>query len=168
MNIIAAKMSLLLVLILCSFGFSAYALGSEESQKIIVIYRASTKDPAVKLTLDGKENGSLTGGTYIELPTDDGKHVITAGMPVQKTIDCLMGWGGNNDAPLDHIKVNFRPASITVDAAKTVYILAERFRPETVHCMDMSRNLNKFTDYKLREIKPPEAEKLMQKYQQTQ
>ena len=79
MRIIAAKMSLLLVAFLCNFGLSAYASGSEESQKIIVIYRASNKDPAVKLTLNANENGSLIGETYIELPTYDGKHVITAG-----------------------------------------------------------------------------------------
>lgn len=169
MNTLAAKMSLMLILLSCSFLFSAYASDSEESRKIIVIYKASTKDPAVKLTLDGKENGSLTGGTYMELPTDNGKHLMTAGVPVQQSYRCYIGGAiVTSTSPVDHIQVNFRPASITIDVGKTVYILVERYKPATVACNDIGRFVDKFTNYRLQEINPEKAEKLTRKYRPAQ
>jgi hypothetical protein len=173
-----SSLSLLCGLLLVSAGIFAYAPSlavaqgekKESNKKIVVIFKGKAKDPATRLTLDGKEQSQLAPETFVELSTESGSHAITAGEEVSRKVRCFRSVGSGTYATsstsFDHEDMTFYPASLKVDlsALETVYLLVERFKPPTISCDELVAHPESLSDYRMHEIKTEDGEKLVKKY----
>jgi hypothetical protein len=157
------------LLLLGSISFYAQESGQTEgNKKIVVIFKGNNKSTVAPVALDGTEKGELPNESYIAIPAKDGSHEVTVGKNVTHGLTCYLetiSSGGNCSAggAQNSITMTFSPVSIKVDLSKNekAYILVEPYKPEGC-CSQMSRM--KLVDYKLREIKEKDAEKLVKKY----
>jgi hypothetical protein len=192
MRILIAKISLSCgPLLLGGIGYFAYASSpanylpsadrpaieqagqTEGNTKIIVIYRGSTKDPAASVSLDGNEKGKLPSRMYLAMPSSDGSHTIAVGGFEQRKVMCkqVIGvWGEAGSDNIVNIEMPFHPASLTVTLAEreTTYLLIERNRPSLSLCSSLSSSPSGLTNYRLREIKAKDGEKLVKKFEAMQ
>jgi hypothetical protein len=174
-----SSISLLCGLLLVTAGIFAFAPGpvmaqvdkKESNKKIVVIFKGGSKDPATKLSLDEKDQGSLAPETYLELSVSGGSHTITAGEETSRKVRCSRSLGGTgqlgtSSTSFDHIEMTFNPASLKVDLSKseTIYLLLERFKPPTISCEELESHPENLSDYRLREIKEQDGVKLVNKY----
>jgi hypothetical protein len=161
------------VLLLCSNGFYAQESSQTEgTKKIVVIYKGTSKSTAAPVLLDGLAKGEIANETYITIPAKDGSHDVTVGKSVSHSFTCTqpnMSAGGSCTAggSQNTLTMSFSPVTIKVDLSKSeaTYILVEPYKPEGC-CTETSRM--KMVDYKLREIKAKDAEKLLSKYKAIQ
>jgi len=159
------------LLLQSSIGFYAQE-SSQTDKKIVVIYKGSNKSQAAPLSLDGTEKGELPNETYLVIPAKDGSHEVTVGKQVTHSFTCYdatISGGGSCSAggPRTSMTMSFSPVSLKVDLSEsaTTYILVEPYKPEGC-CNEIARM--KMVDYKLREIKAKDAEKLVKKYKARQ
>ncbi len=142
----------------------------EGNKKIVVIFKGGSKDPAAKLSVDDKEQGTLAPEKFIEISVGSGGHTVVAGEGSSRSVRCSRSLSGSSygtsSTSFDHIDVSFNPATLKVDlsASDTIYLLVERFKPPTIACEELERSPDKFSEYKVREIKAEEGQKLVKKY----
>ncbi len=149
-----------------SFG-AQQSSQTEVNKKIVVIFKGSNKKSAAAVSLDGREKGELLNETYIAIPAKRGSHEVAVGKHVIHSIPCYiesMSAGGSCTAggAQDQITFAFSPATLKVNlsGSDAAYILVEPYKPEGC-CSQI--NQMKLVDYKLREIKAKDAEKLLSK-----
>jgi hypothetical protein len=173
-----SSLSLLCSLLLVSAGIYAYAPSlamaqgekKESNKKIVVIFKGKAKDPAARITLDGKEQSQLAPETFVELPAGSGIYAVNVGEEVSRKVRCFRSVGSGTYATsstsFDHEDMTFYPASLKVDlnALETVYLLVERFKPPTISCDELVAHPESLSDYRMREIKTEDGEKLVKKY----
>jgi len=165
--------------LLVSTGLLVYSPGSlmaqadkkEGNKKIVVIYKGGSKDPAAKISLDGNDQGALAPEKFLEISTGDGNHTVIAGEGSSRNVRCSRQLGGSgqlgtSSTSFDHIDVSFNPAELKLDLKDkdAIYLQLERFKPPTLTCDELERKPDQFSEYKLREIKAEDGQKLVKKY----
>jgi hypothetical protein len=153
------------LLLLCSVSFYAQESGQK---KIVIIFKGSSKSPVAPISLDGQDKGELNNEAYIEIPVKEGSHDLTVGKQVTHNFTCYLesmssGGGCTSGGPQNDLTLTFMPVTIKVDMSKNEksYLLVEPYKPEGC-CSQVNRM--KLVDYKVREIKAKDAEKLTSKY----
>jgi len=146
--------------------------GSNKS--IVVIFKGLKKDPVAKTSMDGHEIGKLMAGMYLVVREIGGSHVVTVGENTTRSIQCMRSTNvaacGLASTPIDFVKAPFHPASLSFASgeSETTYLLIERKMLRPTCCFLLNSDLGSFTDYKIREIKAKEGEKLVKMYQEMQ
>jgi hypothetical protein len=162
------------LLLLGGVTFYAQEAGKAEGNgKIVVIYKGSKNSPAAPVLLDGQPKGELANETYVEIAANEGSHEVSVGKQSTHSFKCYipsMSTGGSQcsagGTPQD-TTATFSPVVQKVDLKKgeTSYLMVEPYKPELC-CNDVSRT--KMVDFKVREIKDKDADKLIKKFKAIQ
>jgi hypothetical protein len=161
------------LLLLGGVTFYAQEAGKAEGSKIFVIYKGAKNSLPAPVLLDGQAKGELTNETYVEIAANEGSHDVTVGKNSTHPFKCYipsMSTGGTQcsaGGSSNELTLTFSPVVQKVDVKKgeASYLMVELNKPE-ICCNDVSRT--KMVDFKVREIKDKDAEKLIKKYKAIQ
>jgi hypothetical protein len=161
------------LLLLGGITFYAQETGKAEGGKIFVFYKGAKNSLPAPVFLDGQAKGELTNETYVEIAANEGSRDVTVGKNSTHAFKCYipsMSTGGTQcsaGGSSNELTLTFSPVVEKVEVKKDAasYLLVELWKPELC-CNDVSRT--KLVDFKVRDIKQKEAEKLIKKYKAIQ